>query len=145
MAEESAKQLVRNVLKGQLAEGLLSQLNTTDSFFQKSGQEPYEDPFVCSYCLCHPSGGNYFKSTKQNILFSTIHDLLAGENKHKSRGICEDHFRLSINPCGDLALEGVFDHKFDFQPEDFSSVKEQVLLAIVLMNKYTAQRLKLVS
>ncbi|XP_042302185.1 NLR family CARD domain-containing protein 4 [Sceloporus undulatus] len=143
---ESAKQLVRNVLrKDKLAEGLLSQMEKTDSTFQKSGSQIdnlMKTPLFVVIACAIQMGETTFNPHTQTTLFSTLHDLLVGKNKYKTRELRDEHFRLSIIHCGDLALDGVFEQKFNFQPEDFSSVKEQVLLATGLMNKYTAQRLK---
>jgi hypothetical protein len=51
-------------------------------------------------------------------------------------------FTQSLDHCGDLALEGVFSHRFDFEPEDVCRVNEDVLLTTGLLCKYTAQRFK---
>ncbi|KAH0622571.1 hypothetical protein JD844_024979 [Phrynosoma platyrhinos] len=143
---ESAKQLVRNVLrKDKLAEGLLSQMEKTDSTFQKSGSQInnlMKTPLFVVIACAIQMGQTTFNPHTQTTLFSTLHDLLVGKNRYKTRELRDEHFRLSIIHCGDLALDGVFEQKFNFQPQDFSSVKEQVLLATGLMNKYTAQRLK---
>ncbi|XP_007420709.1 NLR family CARD domain-containing protein 4 [Python bivittatus] len=143
---ESAKTLVKNVLKEvTLAEGLLSQLEKTDSTFQNSGpqlENLMKTPLFVIIACAIQMGESTFTPHTQTTLFSTLYDLLVGKNKHKIRGTTDKHFRLSIIHCGDLALDGIFEQKFVFHPEDFSSVKEQVLLAVGLMHKYTAQRLK---
>lgn len=48
----------------------------------------------------------------------------------------------SLDHCGDLVLGGVFSHRFDFQPEDVSSVNEDTLLTTGLLCKYIAQWFK---
>ncbi|XP_053159586.1 NLR family CARD domain-containing protein 4 [Hemicordylus capensis] len=144
LSTESATKLVRNVLKPKLAEGLLSQLEKPDSTFQQSGsatENLMKTPLFVVIACAIQMGEATFNPHTQTTLFCTLYDLLVEKNKHKTRETSEEHFCLSISHCGDLALDGVFDHKFDFQVEDFSNVKEEVLLATGLVNKYTAQRL----
>lgn len=64
------------------------------------------------------------------------------KNRYKTKEVTENHMMLSTNHCGGLALDGIFDQRFDFQSEDLADIKEKVLLASGLLNKYTAQRLK---
>ncbi|XP_008123700.2 NLR family CARD domain-containing protein 4 isoform X2 [Anolis carolinensis] len=142
---ESAKQLVRKVLRTEeLAGGLLSQLEKTDSTFQKPGSQTdnlMKTPLFVVIACAIQMGETTFNPHTQTTLFSTLHDLLVGKNRYKTKELRDEHFRLSIIHCGDLALDGIFEQKFNFQPEDISSVKERVLLATGLMNKYTAQRI----
>ncbi|XP_070806272.1 NLR family CARD domain-containing protein 4 [Pituophis catenifer annectens] len=143
---ESAKTLVKNVLKeATLAEGLLSQLENLDSTFQNSGtqlENLMRTPLFVIIACAIQMGESTFTPHTQTTLFSTLYNLLVGKNKHKIRGTSDNHFRLSLIHCGNLALDGIFEQKFVFHPEDFSSVKEKVLLSMGLMHKYTAQRLK---
>ncbi|XP_044309520.1 NLR family CARD domain-containing protein 4 [Varanus komodoensis] len=144
LTKESAKQLIRNVLRTELAEGLLSQLERTDSTFQRSGSHfdnLMKTPLFVVIACAIQMGETMFNPQTQTTLFSTLYDLLVGKNKYKTREIPDKHFRLSLIHCGDLALNGVFDNKVNFYPEDFSSVKEQVLLTTGLMHKYAAQKL----
>ncbi|XP_062980340.1 NLR family CARD domain-containing protein 4 [Elgaria multicarinata webbii] len=144
LSEQSAKQLVRNVLRKELAEGLLSQLEKTDSTFQKTGSQfdnLMKTPLFVVIACAIQMGETTFNPHTQTTLFSTLHDLMVRKNKYKTKEIPDEHFRLSIIHCGNLALDGVFERKVNFYPEDFSSVKEQVLLATGLMHKYSAQRL----
>ncbi|KAG8504816.1 NLR family CARD domain-containing protein 4, partial [Galemys pyrenaicus] len=50
--------------------------------------------------------------------------------------------QMGLDRCRDLALDGVFSHKFDFELDDFSCVNKHVLLNTELLCKYTAQRFK---
>ncbi|XP_067418746.1 NLR family CARD domain-containing protein 4 [Emydura macquarii macquarii] len=137
LTEENARQLIKNVLENELADGLLFQLEET-SFMKNLMRTPL---FVIIACAIQMGESNFHPNT-QTALFCTLYDLMVEKNKYKTKEIAANHITLSINHCGDLALDGIFDHRFDFQPEDLSSVKEEVLLASGLLNKYTAQRLK---
>lgn len=145
LTKASARQLIRNVLEDNLAKGLLSQLEETDSTAQNSDSQ-FENlmktPLFVIIACAIQMGEPTFNPHTQTTLFSTLYDLMLERNKPKIREIGDEDFSLSINHCGDLALKGVFDNKFDFQAEDFLHVKEEVLLATGLMHKYTAQRLK---
>ncbi|XP_054828194.1 NLR family CARD domain-containing protein 4 [Eublepharis macularius] len=145
LTKESARQLVRNVLEEKLAEGLLSQLESTDSTFQNSGSQfgnLMKTPLFVIIACAIQMGETTFNPHTQTTLFSTLYDLLLERNKPKIKETGNKDFLLSINHCGDLALKGVFDNKFDFPPEDFFHIQEKVLLATGLMHKYTVQRLK---
>ncbi|XP_070590240.1 NLR family CARD domain-containing protein 4 isoform X2 [Erythrolamprus reginae] len=142
---ESAKTLVENVLTdATLAEGLLSQLESLDSTFQNSGTQLenfMRTPLFVIIACAIQMGESKFTPHTQTTLFSTLYKLLVDKNKHKISGTSDKHFLLSLIHCGNLALDGIFEQKFVFHREDFSSKKEDVLLSMGLMHKYTAQRL----
>ncbi|NXJ00716.1 NLRC4 protein, partial [Psophia crepitans] len=137
LSEESCKKLIKNVLTSKLADGLLNQLKEATSM-KNLMKTPL---FVIIACAIQMGESNFHPST-QTLLFSTLYDLMVEKNRYKTKGITENHIMLSINHCGDLALDGIFDQRFDFQAEDLADIKEEVLLASGLLNKYTAQRLK---
>ncbi|XP_006018501.2 NLR family CARD domain-containing protein 4 isoform X2 [Alligator sinensis] len=137
LTEENARQLINNVLEYELAKGLLIHLEETN-FMKNLMKTPL---FVVIACAIQMGESNFNPST-QTALFCTLYDLMVQKNKYKTETIAANHIKLSINHCGDLALDGILDQKFDFQSEDLSSIKEEVLLASGLLNKYTAQRLK---
>ncbi|NXT01365.1 NLRC4 protein, partial [Jacana jacana] len=137
LSEESCKKLIRNVLTNKLADGLLNQLKEATSM-KNLMKTPL---FVIIACAIQMGESNFHPST-QTLLFSTLYDLMVEKNRYKTKEITENHIMLSINHCGELALDGIFDQRFDFQSEDLADIKEEVLLASGLLNKYTAQRLK---
>ncbi|XP_074435983.1 NLR family CARD domain-containing protein 4 isoform X2 [Larus michahellis] len=137
LSEESCKKLIKNVLTNKLADGLLNQLTEATSM-KNLMKTPL---FVIIACAIQMGESNFHPST-QTLLFSTLYDLMVEKNRYKTKEITENHIMLSISHCGDLALDGIFDQRFDFQSEDLADVKEEVLLASGLLNKYTAQRLK---
>uniref|UniRef100_A0A8C6V2S6 NLR family CARD domain-containing protein 4 n=1 Tax=Naja naja TaxID=35670 RepID=A0A8C6V2S6_NAJNA len=144
---ESAKKLVKNVLEeATIAEGLLSQLESLDSTFQNPGtqlENLMRTPLFVIIACAIQMGESTFTPHTQTTLFSTLYNLLVGKNKHKTRETSDKHFRLSLIHCGNLALDGIFEQKFVFHSDDVpSQEKENVLLSIGLMHKYTAQRLK---
>ncbi|NWW51252.1 NLRC4 protein, partial [Pedionomus torquatus] len=137
LSEGSCKKLIRSVLTNKLADGLLNQLKEATSM-KNLMKTPL---FVIIACAIQMGESNFHPST-QTLLFSTLYDLMVEKNRYKTKDITENHIMLSISHCGDLALDGIFDQRFDFQSEDLADIKEEVLLASGLLNKYTAQRLK---
>ncbi|NXN69041.1 NLRC4 protein, partial [Himantopus himantopus] len=137
LSEESCNKLIKNVLTNKLADGLINQLKEATSM-KNLMKTPL---FVIIACAIQMGESNFHPST-QTVLFSTLYDLMVEKNRYKTKEITENHIMLSINHCGDLALDGIFDQRFDFQSEDLADIKEEVLLASGLLNKYTAQRLK---
>ncbi|XP_019597191.2 NLR family CARD domain-containing protein 4 isoform X1 [Rhinolophus sinicus] len=137
MMEESAQALIREVLIKELAEGLVLQI-------QKSRRlrNLMKTPLFVVITCAIQMGENEFHSHTQTTLFCTFFDLLIHKNKHRCKGVTAGDFTRSLDHCGDLALEGVFSHRFDFEPEDVSGVNEDVLLMTGLLCKYTAQRFK---
>ncbi|XP_042789225.1 NLR family CARD domain-containing protein 4 isoform X1 [Panthera leo] len=137
MTEDSAQTLIREVLMKEHAEGLLLQIRKSRCL-RNLMKTPL---FVVITCVIQ-MGESEFHSYTQTTLFRTFYDLLIQKNKYKLKGLAAGDFAQSLNHCGDLALEGVFSHRFDFQPEDMSSVNEDVLLTTGLLCKYTAQQFK---
>ncbi|KAM9601594.1 NLR family CARD domain-containing protein 4 isoform 2-T3 [Trichechus inunguis] len=137
MTEDSAQTLIQEVLIKELAEGLLMQMKKSSSL-RKLMKTPLFVVITCAIQM----GETEFHASTQTTLFHTFYDLLIHKNKHKHKGIAASEFTWSLKHCGDLALEGVFCHRFDFKPEDLSSVNEDVLLTTGLLCKYTAQRFK---
>ncbi|XP_051037807.1 NLR family CARD domain-containing protein 4 [Phodopus roborovskii] len=136
MTEDSAQGLIREVLIKELAEGLLFQIQVS-----KCLRNLMKTPLFVVITCAIQMGRKEFKDHTQTTLFRTFYDLLIKKNKHKHRGSTESEFFRSLDCCGDLALEGVFSHRFAFEPEDLSSMNEDVLVTTGLLCKYTAQRL----
>lgn len=136
MTEDSAQVLIQEVLIKELADGLLSQIQVS-----KCLRNLMKTPLFVVITCAIQMGRKEFKDHTQTTLFQTFYDLLIKKNKHRHRGGAESDFVRSLDCCGDLALEGVFSHRFAFEPEDLSSMNEDVLVATGLLCKYTAQRL----
>uniref|UniRef100_A0A673T8W4 NLR family CARD domain-containing protein 4 n=1 Tax=Suricata suricatta TaxID=37032 RepID=A0A673T8W4_SURSU len=137
LTEDSAQTLIRKVLMKEHAEGLLLQIGKSRCL-RNLMKTPL---FVVITCVIQ-MGESEFHSHTQTTLFCTFYDLLIQKSKYKLKGVAGDDFTQSLNHCGDLALEGVFSHRFDFQLEDMSSVNEDILLSTGFRCKYTAQRFK---
>ncbi|XP_066122953.1 NLR family CARD domain-containing protein 4 [Saccopteryx bilineata] len=137
MMEESAQALIREVLIKKLAEGLVLQIQKSRCL-----RNLMKTPLFVVITCAIQMGESEFHSHTQTTLFRTFYDLLIHKNKHKHRGVAAGDFTRSLDHCGDLALEGIFNHRFDFEPKDVSSVNEDVLLTTGLLCKYTAQRFK---
>uniref|UniRef100_A0A8D2JS06 NLR family CARD domain-containing protein 4 n=1 Tax=Sciurus vulgaris TaxID=55149 RepID=A0A8D2JS06_SCIVU len=137
MTEDSAQVLIREVLIKELAEGLLLQIQKS-SCLKKLMKTPLFVVITCAIQM----GESEFHSHTQTTLFRTFYDLLIHKNRHKHKGSAASNLSRSLEHCGDLALEGVFSHRFDFELEDVSCVNEDVLLTTGLLCKYTAQRFK---
>uniref|UniRef100_H3AX88 NLR family CARD domain-containing protein 4 n=1 Tax=Latimeria chalumnae TaxID=7897 RepID=H3AX88_LATCH len=137
LSEASACSLIKNVLDCDMAQSLLLQLDESSTM-----KELMKTPlFAVIACAIRMGESNFIPNT-QTALFSTLYDLMVDKNKYKTKNVAASHITQSINRCGDLALDGIFDHRLNFQEEDLLDVKEEVLLAAGLLNKYTAQRLK---
>ncbi|KAF3826485.1 hypothetical protein GH733_009011 [Mirounga leonina] len=95
--------------------------------------------FVVITCVIQ-MGESAFYSNTQTTRFHTFYNLLIQKNKHRLKGVAAGDFTQSLVHCGDLALGGMFSHRFDFQLEDMSHVNEDTLLTAGLLCKYTAQR-----
>ncbi|XP_073905557.1 NLR family CARD domain-containing protein 4 isoform X2 [Castor canadensis] len=137
MTEDSAQALIREVLIKEHAEGLLLQIQKSRCL-----RNLMKTPLFVVITCAIQMGERKFHSHTQTTLFRTFYDLLIHKNKHKHRGMTASDFTQSLDHCGDLALEGVFSHRFDFEPEDVCRVNEDVLLTTGLLCKYTAQRFK---
>lgn len=135
--EDSAQTLIRKVLIKEHAEGLLLQIQKSRCL-RNLMKTPL---FVVITCVIQ-MGESEFHSNTQTTLFRTFYDLLIQKNQYRLKGVAADDLTQSLNHYGDLALEGVFSHRFDFQPEDMSSVNEDILLTTGLLCKYTAQPFK---
>ncbi|XP_036026911.1 NLR family CARD domain-containing protein 4 [Onychomys torridus] len=136
MTEDSAQVLIREVLIKELADGLLFQIQESRCL----GNLMKTPLFVVITCAIQ-MGREEFQAYTQTMLFRTFYDLLIQKNRHKHRGGTESDFLRSLDCCGDLALEGVFSHRFAFEPEDLASMNEDVLVTTGLLCKYTAQML----
>ncbi|XP_078504727.1 NLR family CARD domain-containing protein 4 isoform X2 [Lissotriton helveticus] len=136
LTEESAKMLIKNVLVEEGAEGLLSQLESSP-FMKNLMKTPLFVVIACALRM----GDSTSPLNTQTALFRTLYDLMVEKNKYKTRNVALNTVAQSIDHCGDLALDGLFNHRFDFEQEDLAAVKEEVLLAAGLLHKYTAQRL----
>ncbi|XP_062066160.1 NLR family CARD domain-containing protein 4 isoform X2 [Lepus europaeus] len=137
MTENSAQALIRAVLVRELAEGLLLQTQTSRCL-----RNLMKTPLFVVISCAIQMGESEFHSHTQTKLFRTFYELLIHKNKHRHQGTRAGDFTHSLERCGDLALEGVFSRRFDFEQEDVCGVNEDVLLATGLLCKYTAQRFK---
>ncbi|XP_037382784.1 NLR family CARD domain-containing protein 4 [Talpa occidentalis] len=137
MTMESAQALIREVLIKEFAEGMLLQIQKSRCL-----RNLMKTPLFVVITCAIQMGESEFHSYTQTTLFRTFYDLLIHKNKHKRKGVAAGDFTRSLDHCGDLALDGVFSHKFDFEPDDISCVNEHVLLTTALLCKYTAQRFK---
>ncbi|KAL1783525.1 NLR family CARD domain-containing protein 4 isoform X1 [Sigmodon hispidus] len=136
MTEDSYQFLIQEVLIKELADGLLFQIQES-----KCLRNLMKTPLFVVITCAIQMGRKEFKAYTQTMLFQTFYDLLIQKNRHKHRGGSAGDFLRSLDCCGDLALEGVFSHRFDFEPEDVSHMNEDVLVTTGLLCKYTAQRL----
>lgn len=137
MTEDSARVLIREVLINELAEGLLLQIQESRCL-RNLMRTPLFVVITCAIQM----GSEEFQAHTQTMLFQTFYDLLIQKNRHRHSGGTSSDFVRSLDYCGDLALEGVFSHKFDFELEDVCSMNEDVLVRTGLLCKYTAQRLR---
>ncbi|XP_006910431.1 NLR family CARD domain-containing protein 4 [Pteropus alecto] len=137
MTEDSAQALIREVLIRELAVGLVLQIQKSTSL-----RNLMKTPLFVVITCAIQMGESEFHLHTQTTLFSTFYELLIHKNKHKRKRVATNDVTRSLDHCGDLALEGVFSHRFDFEQEDVSSVNEDVLLTTGLLCKYTAQRFK---
>lgn len=137
MTEDSAKDLIEAVLVPDQVERLWAQIQESRCL-----RNLMKTPLFVVITCAIQMGRQEFQAHTQTMLFQTFYDLLIQKNSHRYRGGASGDFARSLDYCGDLALEGVFAHKFDFEPEHGSSMNEDVLVTIGLLCKYTAQRLK---
>lgn len=137
MTEESAQALIREVLIREHAEGLVLQIQKSRCL-----RNLMKTPLFVVITCAIQMGEREFHSHTQTTLFCAFYDLLIQKNKHKHKGVAASDLTQSLDHCGDLALEGVFNHRFDFEPKDVCSVNEDVLLTTGLLCKYTAQRFR---
>nr|XP_006080646.1 NLR family CARD domain-containing protein 4 isoform X2 [Bubalus bubalis] len=137
MTESSAQALIREVLRKEFAEGLLLQIQKSRCL-----RNLMKTPLFVVITCALQMGKSEFHSHTQTTLFCAFYDLLINKNRHKRKGLAPSEVTQSLDHCGDLALEGVFSRRFDFEPDDLSSVNEDVLLTTGLLCKYTAQRFK---
>ncbi|XP_072367516.1 NLR family CARD domain-containing protein 4-like [Scyliorhinus torazame] len=138
LSYNSAKMLIENVLEESLAKSLLTQLEQSGTM-----KEMMKTPLFVVIACAIQMGDDDFVPRTQTALFHTLHKLMINKNYYKTRDLPEEYISESIRHCGDLALDGIFKSKFDFNIEDLSSQKEErLLLAAGLLNKYAAQRLK---
>ncbi|XP_070235866.1 NLR family CARD domain-containing protein 4 isoform X2 [Bos mutus] len=137
MTESSAQALIQEVLRKEFAEGLLLQIQKSRCL-----RNLMKTPLFVVITCAIQMGKSEFHSHTQTTLFCTFYDLLINKNRHKRKGLAPSEVTQSLDHCGDLALEGVFSRRFDFEPDDLSNVNEDVLLTTGLLCKYTAQRFK---
>ncbi|XP_029326773.1 NLR family CARD domain-containing protein 4 [Mus caroli] len=137
MTEDSAKVLIEAVLVPDQVERLWFQIQKSRCL-----RNLMKTPLFVVITCAIQMGRQEFQAHTQTMLFQTFYDLLIQKNSHRYRGGASGDFARSLDYCGDLALEGVFAHKFDFELEHGSSMNEDILVTIGLLCKYTAQRLK---
>ncbi|KAJ1078370.1 hypothetical protein K5549_018723, partial [Capra hircus] len=137
MTESSAQALIQEVLRKEFAEGLLLQIQKSRCL-----RNLMKTPLFVVITCAIQMGKSEFHSHTQTTLFCAFYDLLINKNRHKRKGLAPSEVTQSLDHCGDLALEGVFSCRFDFEPDDLSDVNEDVLLTTGLLCKYTAQRFK---
>nr|XP_033793811.1 NLR family CARD domain-containing protein 4 isoform X2 [Geotrypetes seraphini] len=136
LTEDSAKLLIKNVLQEEAVD-LLSQLEES-SFMKNLMKTPL---FVVIACAIRMGDSGLYLYT-QTTLFQALYDLMVRKNRHKIEDLTNECITKSINQCGDLALNGVFEHRFRFWEEDFTGMREEVLLSAGLLQKNTAQRFR---
>ncbi|KAM4694227.1 NLR family CARD domain-containing protein 4 [Discoglossus pictus] len=138
--EKNAAQLINNILDGNQANELLLQLQESVSM-KNLMKTPLFVIIACALQL----GESKFQMKTQSTLFGTLYDLMYEKSQDKLSKmsyITKECIEENISRCGDLALDGLFAHKFKFHQEDLSNIKEEILLSIGLLNKYSAQTLK---
>ncbi|XP_075122641.1 NLR family CARD domain-containing protein 4 [Leptodactylus fuscus] len=134
---ESAKTLIQKVLDDKEANGLLIQLDASD-FMKNLMKTPLFLVIACALRM----GENNFQMNTQTALFCTLYELMIDRGHNKIKDIKENIVEDNIYLCGDLALNGLFDHQYEFQNEHLTNIKEDILLKIGLLNKYTANKRK---
>lgn len=134
---ESAKALIANVLEEEEAAGLLHQLDASD-FMKNLMKTPLFLVIACALRM----GESDFQMNTQTSLFCTLYDLMIDRGHNKIKKEEENIVEENIHLCGDLALNGLFDHKYEFRKENLTNIKEEILLKIGLLNKYAAQKQK---
>ncbi|XP_044148082.1 NLR family CARD domain-containing protein 4 isoform X1 [Bufo gargarizans] len=134
---ESAKTLITNVLHKEEATDLLDQLDASD-FMKNLMKTPLFVVIACTLRM----GETEFQMNTQTALFCTLYNLMIDRGHSKNKDVEEHITEENIHFCGDLALNGLFDHKYEFRKEHLSNIKEDILLKIGLLNKYGAQKAK---
>ncbi|XP_063774118.1 NLR family CARD domain-containing protein 4 [Pseudophryne corroboree] len=132
---ESAKTLITNVLREEEAAGLLLQLDETD-FMKNLIKTPL---FLVIACVLR-MGESDFQMNTETALFCTLYDLMIERGQNQFKNIQANIIEENIRFCGDLALKGLFEHKYEFRREHLTNIKEDILLKIGLLNKYGAQQ-----
>ncbi|CAI9610982.1 unnamed protein product, partial [Staurois parvus] len=134
---ESAKKLISNVLQEEEATALLQQLDETD-FMKNLMKTPLFVVIACALRM-----GEYeFHMNTQTTLFCTLYNLMIERSHYKIRDVEISIKEQNITSCGDLALDGLFAHKFEFRKENLKNITEDILLKIGLLNMYGAQKPK---
>ncbi|XP_068088248.1 NLR family CARD domain-containing protein 4 [Hyperolius riggenbachi] len=132
---EGSKKLISSVLPEEEARELLLQLDETD-FMKNLMKTPL---FVVIACALRMGESTFYMNTQTN-LFCTLYDLMIERSQHKIRDVKLKMVKQNIDYCGDLALDGLFNHKYDFRREHLGDIEEDILLKIGLLNKYGAQK-----
>ncbi|XP_073483743.1 NLR family CARD domain-containing protein 4 isoform X2 [Aquarana catesbeiana] len=134
---ESAKKLISNVLQEEDSTALLQQLDETD-FMKNLMKTPLFVVIACALRM-----GEYeFHMNTQTTLFCTLYNLMIERSHYKLRDVDISIIEQNITFCGNLALKGLFAHKFEFRKEHLGSIVEDILLKIGLLNMYGAQKPK---
>ncbi|MBN3320203.1 NLRC4 protein, partial [Atractosteus spatula] len=138
LSEENSKVIIRNILGPELSKDLLQQLENSSTM-----KELMKTPlFVVIACAIRLGDTSIIPKT-QTVLFRTLYDLMISKNQYKISFMTSETVQESINICGDLALQGIFEHCFEFYlRKELHSEQEDVLLKSGLLNKYTAQRME---
>ncbi|XP_073413616.1 NLR family CARD domain-containing protein 4 [Dendrobates tinctorius] len=132
---ESAQTLITNVLEEKEAASLLNQLDDSD-FMKNLMKTPLFLVIACALRM----GETDFQMNTQTSLFCTLYDLMIDRGYSKIKDIEENIVEENINLCGDLALKGLFEQKYEFRTEQLKNIIEDILLKIGLLNKYSAQK-----
>ncbi|XP_069625121.1 NLR family CARD domain-containing protein 4 [Ranitomeya imitator] len=132
---ESAQTLITNVLEEKEAAGLLNQLDDSD-FMKNLMKTPLFLVIACALRM----GETDFQMNTQTSLFCTLYDLMIDRGHSKIKDIEENIVEENISLCGDLALKGLFEQKYEFRTEQLKNIIEDILLKIGLLNKYSAQK-----
>ncbi|XP_071996843.1 NLR family CARD domain-containing protein 4 [Engystomops pustulosus] len=133
-ALDNAKTLIKKVLPDEEAADLLFQLDASD-FMKNLMKTPLFLVIACALRM----GENALQMNTQTALFCTLYNLMVDRGHNKIKDVDENVVEENIHLCGDLALNGLFDHNYKFHKEHLSNIMEDILLKIGLLNRYSAQ------
>ncbi|XP_075059824.1 NLR family CARD domain-containing protein 4 [Mixophyes fleayi] len=134
---EGAKTLITNVLREEEAAGLLLQLAETD-FMKNLIKTPLFLVIACALRM----GESDFQMNTETALFCTLYELMIERGQNQIQNTQANVIEENIRLCGDLALKGLFEHRYEFRREHLTNIIEGILLKIGLLNKYGAQKQK---
>ncbi|XP_066553066.1 NLR family CARD domain-containing protein 4 [Amia ocellicauda] len=136
LSEENSRLIIANILGPELSDDLLIQVRDSETM-----KELMKTPlFVVISCAIRLGDTSVIPRT-QTVLFRTLYDLMISQTQYKMPRVALETVRESTDVCGDLALDGIFQHCFDFYlKKQLHSEHEEVLLKSGLLNMHTANR-----